>query len=143
MFFRSLARASTLFSTLALLVLVTTTAYATPPTWTGNPISALFENDRIIVNLKDQNVLVGGPPINVAIGQVTVDGQPSSLVGVTQPLQGGVCLAVEDEGFASAVNNLVTVQLTAINGLGEQTTTVVSIVRQAGAEVNIGDPAQI
>jgi len=143
MFVRSLARASTLFSTLVAALLVTSTAHATPPTFTGTPISALFENARIIVNLKDQGVLVGGPSINVAIGQITVDGQPSALVGVTQPLQGGVCLAVEDEGFDSAVNNVVTVQLTAINTLGEQTTSVVSILRQAGSQVNIADPAQV
>lgn len=137
MFFRSLARASTLFVAFAgvALALLTTAAHAKAPVFTGSPIQALFENDRIIINLKDQNVLVGGPSINVAIGQVTVDGQPSGVVGVTQPLQGGICLAIEDEGFDSEFNNLVTVQLTAVNSLREQTTQVVQIVRQAGPEV--------
>ena len=125
------------------LALLTTAAYAKAPVFTGNPIQAQFENNRIIVNLKEQNVLVGGPPINMAIGQVTVDGQPSTLVGVTQPLQGGVCLAVEDEGFDSAVNNAVTVQLTAVNGLGELTTSVVQVVRQSGPTVNLADPQQL
>ena len=137
MFFRSPARAGSVFNGFAgaLLALVSTVAYAVPPVFTGSPILALFDNDRIIVNLKDQSVVRGGPPINILIGQVTVDGQPSGDVGVTQPLQGGVCLAIEDEGFDPQVSNVVIVQLTAINGRGEQTTAQVPILRQAGPEV--------
>src|SRR5687767_4587393 len=108
MFVRSLARASTLFGTAvgALLAILTTAAHAAPPVWTGNPIQAQFVNDRIIINLKEQDVLVGGPPINVTVGAVLVDGQQSTVVGVTLPFQGGICLAVEDEGFDVEIHNV-------------------------------------
>lgn len=127
MFFRSLARASTLSSTLlvAVLAVLTTTAHAAAPVFTGNPIQAQFVNNRVIINVKDQNVVVGGPPVNITIGQIIVGGQQSTTVGVTNALQGGVCLAVEDEGYDSEFNPAVQVQLTATNGKQESSTATV------------------
>lgn len=141
MFFRSLARASTLSSTLlvAVLAVLTTTAHAAAPVFTGNPIQAQFVNNRVIINVKDQNVVVGGPPVNITIGQIIVGGQASTTVGVTNALQGGVCLAVEDEGYDSEFNPAVQVQLTATNGLQESTTATVDIVRQDGGVVDVED----
>ncbi|HEY7642523.1 MAG TPA: autotransporter domain-containing protein [Steroidobacteraceae bacterium] len=144
MFVRSLARASTLFSTLvvALFAVFTTTAHAAAPIFTGSPIQAQFVNARVIINLKQQNVLRGGPPVNVSVGLITVDGQQSTLVGVTNASQFGVCLAVEDEGFDPAVNNVVQVVLTATNGQQEAATATVDVVRQTGPVVDLQDPVQ-
>jgi hypothetical protein len=144
MFFRSLARASTLFSAFvaALLTLLTTASHATTPVWTGAPIAAQFVNNRVIINLKDQGVLRGGPTINVSIGQVFVDGQPSTTVGVTLPFQSGICLAIEDEGF-DVESTTVTVLLTATNGLDETATQEVDIVRQDGGSVDPENSQQV
>ena len=65
--------------------------------FTGQPIQALFVNNQVIINLKEQSVLTGGPPINVSSGLITVDGQPTTtLLSVTNAFQGGICLAIED-----------------------------------------------
>src|SRR5262245_4021768 len=121
MFFRSLARASTLGSAAvaALLTLVTSMAHAAAPVFTGNPIQADFEGTLLRINLKQQNVLVGGPPVRVTVGTIFVDGQPSTLVGVipfvVPPANNTVCLQLEDEGFDPADNGSAEVQLTATN----------------------------
>lgn len=140
MFFRSLARAGTLFVG-ALLAVLTVPAHAKAPVFTGNPIQAQFVNNRVIINLKDQNVVVGGPPVNITVGLVFVDDEQSTSVGVTNVLQGGVgvCLAVEDEGFDSEFNPPVRVQLTATNGLQESASASVDIVRQDGGVVDPED----
>jgi outer membrane autotransporter protein len=138
MFFRSLARAGTVFGAVvgALLSFVSIPANAKAPVFTGQPIRVQFVNDRLLINLKDQGVLIGGPPVNVSVGTVTVDGQTSTLVGVNNQFQAGVCLFVEDEGFDPEFNNLATVQLTATNGLDESTTATVAILREDGPVVD-------
>lgn len=146
MFFRSLARASTLFSVSALagvmLTLLTTAAHAAEPVWTGAPIQAQFVNNDLIINLKDQGVLRGGPPINVAVGTVFVDGQPSVTVSVTNAFQGGICLNIGDRGF-DVESTTITVQLTATNGLRETSTQEVDIVRQDGGSVDPENSQQV
>jgi outer membrane autotransporter protein len=149
MFFRSLARASTLFSAVsaALLAIVTTSAHAAAPVFTGNPIQANFEGTLLRINLKQQNVIVGGPPVNVSVGTITVDGVASTLVGVipfnVPPANNTVCLQIEDEGFDPVVNTTAAVQLTAINGLGQSSTQVVPIQLVTGPTVNIGNAAEL
>lgn len=142
MFFRSLARAGTLSSAFAAvaLALLTTAAHAKAPVFTGSPILADFEGTLLRINLKQQNVLTGGPPVNVTVGNVIVDGQISTLVGVNafSPLQDPttVCLSIEDEGFDPAQNTTAAVTLTATNGLGQSTTQVVTIQRAPGPEID-------
>ena len=59
MFFRSLARASMFFATVVTaLALATSLAHATTPVWTAIPISAEFVDNSVIINLKDQGVLI-------------------------------------------------------------------------------------
>lgn len=141
MFFRSLARAGTLSSAFAAvaLALLTTAAQAKAPVFTGNPLQAQFVNDRVIINLKDQNVVVGGPPVTITVDQIFVGAGPGNTVGVTNVLQGGVCLAVEDEGYDQETNPPVRVTLTATNGRQESTTATVDIVQQDGGVVDLED----
>ena len=65
--------------------------------FTGNPIQANFEGTLLRINLKQQNVIVGGPPVNVTVGTITVDGSASTLVGVipfnVPPANNTVCSA--------------------------------------------------
>ncbi len=146
MFFRSLARARTLSSAFAAVALaaLTTAAHAKAPVFTGQPIQALFVNNQVIINLKDQGVLTGGPPINVSSGLITVDGQPTTtLLSVTNAFQGGICLGIEGLAFDAARDNVAVVQLTARNGLGQATTANVEIVRQAGGTVDVENSAQV
>ncbi len=149
MFVRSLARASMLLTacTGVALTLLTGAAHARAPQFTGAPILADFEGTLLRINLKQQNVLSGGPPINITVGNVIVDGQISTLVGISpfNPLQAPntVCLSVEDEGFDPATNNTVAVTLTATNGLGEQTTQVVPVQLAPGPTVDVEDFAAL
>jgi outer membrane autotransporter protein len=149
MFFRSLARASTLLTASAgvALALLTGTAHGRAPVFTGSPILADFEGTLLRINLKQQNVIVGGPPVNVTVGNVIVDGQISTLVGINtfNPLQAPntICLSVEDEGFDPQENNAVSVTLTATNGLGEQATQVVPVQRAPGPTIDIENFAQL
>jgi outer membrane autotransporter protein len=144
MFFRSLARAGTLSSAFAavMLTLLTSAAYAAPPVWTGAPIQAQFVNNNVIINLKDQGVLRGGPPIDVAVGTVFVDGVATDTVSVTNAFQGGICLDIGDRGF-DVESTTVTVQLTATNGLRETSTQEVDIVRQDGGSVDPENSPQV
>jgi outer membrane autotransporter protein len=149
MFFRSLARASTLSGAFgaALLVVLTPAARAAAPVFTGTAIQANFEGTLLRINLKQQNVIAGGPPVNVSVGTVLVDGAASSLVGITPfnvpPANNTVCLQIEDQGFDPAVNNTVEVQLTATNGLGETSSALVPLQRVTGPTVNIGNAAEL
>jgi outer membrane autotransporter protein len=142
MFFRSLARASTLFSAFvaALFMFLTTAAHATVPVWTGAPIAAQFVNNNVIINLKDQGVLRGGPTINVSVDAIFVDGQPSASVSVVNAFQGGICLGIGDQGFEGTT---VTVRLTATNGLDQSATQEVDIVRQDGGSVDPENSQQV
>jgi outer membrane autotransporter protein len=132
MFLRSLARASTLFSALvgALLAAVTTAAYAgAPPVFTGNPIQANFDGTLLRIGLKQQNVITGGPLLNVTVGTITVVGGAGDEVGinpfiVSPSVNRTACLTLEDEGYDPAVNGAVTVQLTASNPHGTVTQVV-------------------
>jgi outer membrane autotransporter protein len=147
MFVRSLARAGMLFRTFigVSLALLTATAHAAAPVFTGNPISAAFDGTRLTVNLKDQNVLVGGPPVNVTVGTIFLNGQaqlPPVAVNVVQALQFGVCLTIEDLAFDPQVITSVAVQLTAGNLRQQTSTAVVPIVLQPGPTIDIADLQQ-
>ncbi|HEX4972553.1 MAG TPA: autotransporter domain-containing protein [Steroidobacteraceae bacterium] len=142
MFFRSLARAGTLFSAAALFAIVTTTANAAAPVFTGNPIQANFIGTLLRVNLKQQNVIVGGPPVNITVGAI----QPSTvgIIGfVVPPANNTLCLQIEDEGYDPVDGGPVTVQLTATNGMGQQSTQIVPVQLVAGPTVNIGNAAEL
>ncbi|HKU12944.1 MAG TPA: autotransporter domain-containing protein [Steroidobacteraceae bacterium] len=141
MFFRSPARAGTLLSAFAgvLLAVVTSTAHARAPVFTGNPILADFEGTLLRINLREQNVITGGPSITITVGNIIVDGQPGTLVGVSPfVLQAPttVCLTIEDEGFDPLVNTSAAVQLTATNGRNESSTAIVPILLQPGPVVD-------
>jgi hypothetical protein len=142
MFFRSLARAGTLFSAAALFAIVTTTANAAAPVFTGNPIQANFIGTLLRVNLKQQNVIVGGPPVNITVGAI----QPSTvgIIGfVVPPANNTLCLQIEDEGYDPVDGGPVTVQLTATNGMGQQSTQIVPVQLVAGPTVNIGNAVEV
>jgi outer membrane autotransporter protein len=139
MLFRSLARARTLFGAVALLATVTT-AHAAAPQFTGNPIQANFEGTLLRVNLKQQNVIVGGPPVNVTVTNLLVDGQSSTLVGISSfivpPANNTVCLEIEDEGYIPGENGPVEVQLIATNALGQSSTQIVPVQLVTGPTVD-------
>jgi outer membrane autotransporter protein len=145
MFVSSLARASTLLSafTGTLLVLLTPFAHAAAPIFTGTPIRAQFDGAQVEINLRTQNVIIGGPSINITVGNVLVGGQSSGLVGVQpfNPFQAPstICLQLEDEGYDPADDGAVALQLTATNGRGESTTAVVPVLLQTGADMTPTD----
>jgi outer membrane autotransporter protein len=146
MFVRSLARASTLFVAFSGALLLTAAAHARAPVFTGQPILADFDDGQIFLNLKTQNVLVGGPPVNITVGTVFINGQPTGLVNVAtiSPTQAPttVCLFVEDEDFTNT-GLPVAVQLTATNGLGQSTTQVVPIQLAPGPTLDFENFAQL
>ena len=147
MFVRSLARASTLFCAfVAALLVATPAAHAKAPVFTGQPILADFDDGQIFLNLKTQNVIVGGPPVNVTVGNVFIGGQPTGLVNVAPifPTQAAttVCIFVEDEDFTNT-GLPVAVQLTATNALGQLTTQIVPIQLAPGPTLDFEDFAQL
>ena len=115
MFFRSLARASTLFSA---LVGAAARRAARPPRTPAPRCSpatrsgANFEGTLLRINLKQQNVIVGGPPDHRHRRHHYRRQHPAStLVGVdpfvVPPANNSVCLQIEDEGFDPADNGPV------------------------------------
>ncbi|MGH8238747.1 MAG: hypothetical protein ACREXP_17255, partial [Steroidobacteraceae bacterium] len=108
MFFRSLARASTLFSALVgvLLAVLTPAAHAGPPSITGNPVTAQMPSineQPITINLRELGVIAGAAPLLVepASLQVLVNGVATgdlipALFANNGP--GRVCITIRNSG---------------------------------------------
>jgi outer membrane autotransporter protein len=146
MFFRSLARASILFGAFVGALLLTTATHAAAPVWSGNPIRADFDDTLLRINLKTQDVIRGGPPVNVTVGNVIVDGQISSVVGIQpfNPFQANtVCLQIQDVDFTPATNTTVAVQITATNGLQQSATFTIPVVLQPGPSIDLDNVPQV
>jgi outer membrane autotransporter protein len=122
------------------LVLYGTSAIAAPPTITDKPIVAKLGTDSVIVNLRAQGVISGTAPLVVKSGQVRVNKRPSDAVGVQQvPASGGggvVCLRFEGPNIQSG--DVVDIDLTVSNLLGETSVKGVRIEQKPGPKV---DPA--
>lgn len=125
MFFRSLARASTLFSAFvgALLAVVTPAAHAGPPSITGNPVTAAMPsiNDLpITINLRELGVIAGSAPLLVepASLQVLVNGVATGdLVPALFPNNGPgrVCIIIRNSGTFTVGGQAFSLQLTVTN----------------------------
>src|SRR6185295_9070023 len=108
MFFRSLARASTLFCTVAgaLLAVLAPAAHAGPPTITGNPVTAELPNvgQSITINLRELGVIAGSAPllIDPSSLQLLVNGQPTGILTASLFPNNGpgrVCVTFFNEDF--------------------------------------------
>ncbi len=116
MFFRSLARASTLFSTAVgvVLAMLASTAHAVAPTFTGQPVTVPLPpiSQTVIVNMRQQGVIAGSAPITIDTQQgiVFIGGQPSGVLTVApvgSPSTGGaVCLAVTNVDFTPTAETI-------------------------------------
>jgi outer membrane autotransporter protein len=108
MFVRSLARASTLFSVLAgvLLIALTSIANADPPAITGSPVTALMPNindQPITINLRELGVIAGSAPLLVepaSLQVLTALGGPTGLIPSLFPNNGPgrVCITISNNG---------------------------------------------
>ncbi|HKQ16700.1 MAG TPA: autotransporter domain-containing protein [Steroidobacteraceae bacterium] len=117
------------------------------PAFTGNSINAQFDGTRLSVNLRDQNVLIGGPSLNVTVGTILINGVPQQqlpgpVVEVIQALQFGVCLTIGDLNFDPQAVTSVAVQLTAGNLRQQTVTAIVPIVLAPGPTIDIADTQQ-
>jgi outer membrane autotransporter protein len=127
MFFRSLARASTLFSTLVAVVLavVATTAHAGPPTLTGNPATVALPNasQSVTINLRQLGVISGSGPLSIdaASLQLLVNGAPDSLLNASLFPNNGpghVCVTLSNIDFTFGTGQVfsLTTRVTNIAG---------------------------
>jgi outer membrane autotransporter protein len=127
MFFRSLARASTLFSTVAgaLLAVLAPAAHAGPPTITGNSVTAELPNagQSITINLRELGVIAGSAPllIDPSSLQLLVNGQPTGLL--TAGLfpnngPGRVCVTFANVDFTFGPGQAFTLQFVVTNLAG-------------------------
>src|SRR4051794_34430800 len=108
MFVRSLARASTPFSVLAgaLLVALTSTAYATPPSITGSPVTAQMPNindPAITINLRELGVIAGSAPLLVEPASLQITTALGGATGLIPGLfpnngPGRVCITIANNG---------------------------------------------
>jgi outer membrane autotransporter protein len=108
MFFRSLARASTLLSTFVAVVLavVATSAHASPPTLTGTPATVALPNanQSVTINLRQLGVISGSGPLSIdaASLQLLVNGAPDSLLNASLFPNNGpghVCVTISNIDF--------------------------------------------
>ncbi len=151
MFFRSLARASMLFSAFGggLLAVLTTTAHAAPPTFTGQPVTIPLPQfgQANVVSLRQQGVIAGSAPITVATGQgiVFIDGQPSGVLGV-RPVSSGsgspgaVCVELSNNDFLSATLIEFDLFLQNADGTANQR---VTLVLGSAPTIDVQDPQQL
>jgi outer membrane autotransporter protein len=125
MFFRSLARASTVFCTIVgiLLAVLATAAHAAPPSITGNPVTAAMPsiNDLpITINLRELGVIAGSAPLLVepASLQVLVNGVATGeLVPALFPNNGPgrVCITIRNSGTFTVGGQTFSLQLIVTN----------------------------
>ena len=121
MFFRSLARASTLFSAFVgtLLAMLTPAAHATPPTVTGTPITAAIPNindPAVAINLRELGVISGAGPLFVDTEslQVLVNGnQAGGLFADLFPNNGPgrPCIVIVNQDFTVGTGQAFTLRL--------------------------------
>jgi outer membrane autotransporter protein len=108
MFFRSLARASTLFGACvaALIAVFSTAAHAGPPTITGNAVTAQMPNindQPITINLRELGVIAGSAPLLVEPASLQVldaGGRATGLIPSLFPNNGPgrVCITIANSG---------------------------------------------
>lgn len=121
MLFRSLARASTLFCTVAgaLLAVLAPAAHAGPPTITGNAVTAQVPNinDPVItINLRELGVIAGSAPllIDPSTLQILVNGQTAGGLGVALFPNNGpghVCIGIFNQDFTVGTGQAFSLQL--------------------------------
>ena len=121
MFFRSLARASTLFCTVAgaLLAVLAPAAHAGPPTITGNAVTAQVPNindPAITINLRELGVIAGSAPllIDPSTLQILVNGQTAGGLGVALFPNNGpgrVCIGIFNQDFTVGTGQAFSLQL--------------------------------
>src|SRR5688572_8667670 len=129
MFVRSLARASTVFSTAvgALLAFLTIPAQAGPPTITGSPATVAIPsiNDPpVTINLRELGVIAGSAPLvlDVEALQILVNGQTAGgLTAVLFPNNGPgrVCVSIINQDFTVGTGQAFTLQLAVSNLAGQ------------------------
>jgi outer membrane autotransporter protein len=150
MTFRALVRAciSLRASACAVLAMLALPAHAVPPAFTGAPIVTNPQGAFFVINLRQQGVITGSAPLFVNVVGLTVNGLPSTVIGIDPfdllPLDGGVvCLRIEDEGFDPGIHLTASVQLQVTNGLNQTATANVPITLANGPVINESDPQQI
>ena len=122
MFFRSLARASTLFCAFVggLLAVLATAAHAAPPTITGNAVTAAIPNindPAITINLRELGVIAGSAPLQIDPSslQILVNGQTAGGLGVALFPNNGpgrVCISIFNQDFTVGPGQAFSLQLT-------------------------------
>jgi outer membrane autotransporter protein len=129
----------------ALLALFAPLAQAVPPGFTGASIVTNPQGAFFVINLRQQGVLSGSAPITTTVGALTINGAPSTFIGISPfPASGPtVCLRIEDEGFDPTRDLTASIALTATNALGQATTATIPITLANGPIINTGDAQQL
>ncbi|HKR36561.1 MAG TPA: autotransporter domain-containing protein [Steroidobacteraceae bacterium] len=126
MFFRSLARASTVCSAFVggLLAILTPAAHAGPPTITGTAAKVELPNvsQSVTINLRQLDVIAGSAPllIDPSSLQVLVNNQPNGLLPVglfPNNGPGRVCIVIANTDFTFGPGQAFSLQL-AVSDLG-------------------------
>jgi outer membrane autotransporter protein len=127
MFFRSLARASTLFSTLVAVAtaVLAPAAHAGPPTLTGSPATVALPNvnQSVTINLRQLGVIRGSGPLTIdaASLQLLVNGTPDSLLTASLFPNNGpghVCVVIANSDFTFGTGQAFTLQVRVTNIAG-------------------------
>jgi outer membrane autotransporter protein len=130
MFFRSLARASTLFgaSVGVLLAVLTIPAYAGPPVITGAPATVEIPNINdpfITINLRELGAIRGSAPLlidpsslDILVNGQTVGGLSTALFPNNGP--GHVCISIVNQDFTVGTGQAFSLRVAVTNLAGER-----------------------
>jgi outer membrane autotransporter protein len=143
MFFRSLARASTLFSAVAAaLTVLAPVAHAGPPT-IGGAATVQLPNigESVTINLRELGVIAGSAPLLVdgSATQVLVNGTPAgTLVTALFPNNGPghACIVIGNTDFTFGTGQVFTLSLAVSDLAGNRISGTVPITNIAGPVVD-------
>lgn len=147
MLFRSLARASTLFSALVggVLAILAPAAHATPPALTGAPVTVRIPNINdppVAINLRELGVVSGAGPLTIdtAALQILVNGnQAGGLFADLYPNNGPgrACIIIVNQDFTVGTGQTFTIRLGVSNLTGASDgPREVPITNTAGATID-------
>jgi outer membrane autotransporter protein len=144
MFFRSLARASTLISAVAaaLLAVLAPAAHAGPPTIQGSATVQLPNiGQAVTINLRELGVIAGSAPllVDASATQVLVNGTPdATLVTALFPNNGPghVCIVISNADFTFGTGQVFSLNLAVSDLAGNRISGTVPLTNAAGPVVD-------
>jgi outer membrane autotransporter protein len=144
MFFRSLARASTLFSFVAaaLLTVIAPVAHAGPPTIQGSATVQLPNiGQAVTINLRELGVIAGSAPLGVdaSATHVEVNGvvEPALIISLfPNNGPGHACISISNGNFTVGTGQVFTLSLAVADLAGNRISGTVPLTNAAGPVVD-------